>query len=90
LGSTAAAAGMLSEVFVTEMTAAPVMCMYCGTVTVMAEEHLYMFPLSPGAVLRCGTCEEALMVFVRHEGRLRVGLPGVRWLDVAAPSGAQP
>lgn len=81
-----AAAGILSEVFVGEMTASPVMCMWCGAVTAMAEEHLYMFPLAPGAVLRCSTCEEALMVFVRHEGMLRVGLPGVRWLDIATPS----
>ena len=79
-----AVAGYLSEVFVSEMTASPVMCMSCGTVKAMAEEQLYMYPLSPGAVLRCASCGEALMVFVRHEGMLRVGLPGIRWVDIAS------
>lgn len=79
-----AAAGMLSEVFATEMTASQASCAACGTVKAMAEETLYMFPNAPGAVLRCSTCDATMMVFVRRSGMLRVGIPGVRWLEIAA------
>jgi ribosomal protein S27E len=80
-----AVAGMLSEVFVGEMTASQVSCASCGTVKAMAEERLYMFPLSPGAVLRCSNCDAPMMVFVHRSGVVRVGMPGVRWLEVSAP-----
>lgn len=80
-----AAAGMLSEVFISEMTASHVMCSSCGQSRMMGEERLYAFPLSPGAVLRCVNCDAPLLVFVRRGATLRLGIPGVRWMDISAP-----
>ena len=80
-----AAAGVLSEVFVNEMTASHVMCDSCGEARMMGEERLYMYPLSPGAVVRCVNCDEPLLVLVHRRGALRVGIPGIRWLEFPEP-----
>jgi hypothetical protein len=77
-----AAAGMLREVFVHELTAARGACASCGAVAQMGSQHLYMGALSPGAVLRCNTCEAVLMVFVHTAGRYRLGLRGLTWLEI--------
>jgi Family of unknown function (DUF6510) len=77
-----AAAGMLGEVFVHEMTAARGACASCGTIAQLGGQHLYMYPLSPGGVLRCSTCREVLLVFVHAGGRYRLGLRGLTWLEI--------
>jgi hypothetical protein len=80
-----AAAGMLQEIFVHEMSTARGACASCGAVAEMASRHLYMYPLSPGAVLRCNLCQQVLMVFVHAGGRYRVGLQGLTWLEIPDP-----
>jgi Family of unknown function (DUF6510) len=80
-----AAAGLWREVFVPELTAARGKCAACGAVAPMGSQPLYMAPLSPGAVLRCSTCQEVLMVFVHAGGRYRLGLRGLTWLDIQVP-----
>jgi len=77
-----AAAGMLREVFVHEMSAARGACASCGATAEMGSQHLYMYPLSPGAVLRCQSCENILMVFVHAGGRYRFGMQGLKWLEI--------
>ncbi len=77
-----AAAGILREVFVQEMTTARGACTSCGMIAQMGSRHLYMNPLSPGAVLRCNRCQEILMVIVHGGGRYRVGLRGLTWLEI--------
>jgi hypothetical protein len=77
-----AAAGLLRDVFADEITAARGACASCGTVGEMGAQHLYMFPLSPGAVLRCSACEGVLMVMVHAGGRFRLGLQGLVWLEM--------
>jgi hypothetical protein len=77
-----AAAGMLREVFVHELSAARGACAACGTIAQLGGQHLYMYPLSPGAVLRCSTCQEVLLVFVHGSGRYRLGLRGLTWLEI--------
>ncbi len=77
-----AAAGILREVFVPEMSAARGACASCGAIAQMGSQHLYMYPLSPGAVLRCQYCENILMVFVHAGGRYRLGLRGLTWLEI--------
>jgi hypothetical protein len=81
-----AAAGLLQEAFVPELTAARGACASCGAVGEMGAQHLYMYPHSPGAVLRCNVCECILMVLVRGGGRLRLGLQGLVWLEVQTPA----
>ncbi len=77
-----AAAGLLQEVFVHEVTSVRGACARCGAVGEMGAQHLYMTPLSPGAVLRCTSCDSLLIVAVRTGGRLRVGLQGLVWIEL--------
>jgi Family of unknown function (DUF6510) len=77
-----AAAGLLQEIFADEITDARGACASCGAVGEMGAQHLYMFPLSPGAVLRCSACEGVLMVMVHAGGRFRLGLQGLVWLEM--------
>ena len=85
-----AAAGMLQDVFVQEVTNARGACAQCGAVGEMGAQHLYMTPMSPGAVLRCASCGGMLMVIVHAAGRVRLGLQGLVWLEMqdAAAAGA--
>jgi Family of unknown function (DUF6510) len=83
-----AAAGLLREVFVQELTAARGACGSCGTIAAMGAQHLYMYPQSPGAVVRCSTCQDVLMVLVHAGGKYRLGLQGLRWLEVHDPAEA--
>jgi hypothetical protein len=77
-----AAAGMLREIFGHELTTARGKCASCGTIAPMGSRDLYMYPLSPGAVLRCEHCHDVLMVLVHRSGSYRVGLRGLTWMDV--------
>lgn len=81
-----AAAGLLREIFVDELTAARGACAACGLVSDMGAQHLYMYPHAPGAVLRCQSCESVLMVVVRNGSRQRFGLQGLIWLEVREPA----
>ena len=83
-----AAAGMLREVFVYDLSAARGACAACGAVAQMGSQHLYMYRLSPGAVLRCQSCENVLAVFVHAGGRYRIGLHGLTWLEFPDVDGA--
>lgn len=77
-----AAAGMLSDVFMFDLSSAWGACAGCGTVAQLGSQPLYMYPLAPGAVLRCSTCREVLLVFVHAGARYRLGLHGLTWLEV--------
>jgi hypothetical protein len=83
-----AAGGLLQEVFVHDITDARGACAACGAVGEMGAQHLYMFPLAPGAVLRCAACEGVLMVVVHAGGRFRLGLRGLAWLEMKETPGA--
>lgn len=77
-----AAAGLLQEIFVHELTDARGACATCGAVGEMGSQHLYMSPRSPGAVLRCHVCESVLMVVVHAGGRFRLGVQGLVWIEM--------
>ena len=77
-----AAAGILGEVFVHEMSAARGACASCGRIAPLGSQHLYMYPRSPGAVLRCAACQDVLMVVVHAGGRYRLALWGLTWLEM--------
>ena len=83
-----AAAGMLRDLFVHELSAARGRCASCGTIAQMGSQHLYMYPLSPGAVLRCSACQAVLMVVVHAGGRYRLGMHGLTWLEMLDPDDA--
>lgn len=83
-----AMAGLLEELFVDDVTDARGACASCGSVADLGGQHVYMYPQSPGAVLRCAACESVLMVVVRTRSRVRFALQGLAWLEVAQPDAA--
>ena len=76
-----AMAGMLSEVFVREMTAAQIACGGCGKVEPFGAEHVYMN--APGVVMRCCHCDTVLLVIAEAGETYRVGLGNANWLEFA-------
>jgi hypothetical protein len=79
-----AAAAILGEVFVAEMTAATTTCATCRTVAQVGQLLAYLS--APGAVLRCGACGAAQIRVVRGPDRLWVDLRGVQVLQVGLDS----
>ena len=77
-----AAAGMMRQLFADELTTARGACAACGAIAPIGSQHLYMQTLSPGAVLRCSACQEMLMVLVHTEGRYRLGMRGLKWIEI--------
>jgi Family of unknown function (DUF6510) len=80
-----AVAGRLQELFVPEMTAARGRCASCGQVGEMGAQLLYMYHQAPGAVLRCNNCNNVLLVLVQTDRFVRMGLPGLLWLEMQQP-----
>ena len=81
-----AAAGLLQDLFAHEVTTTRGRCAACGTIAEMGVQHLYMYPGAPGAVLRCARCENVLLVLVQEDERVRLSVPGCRWLEMRAPA----
>jgi len=85
-----AMAGLLQELFVDDVTTARGACASCGSIADVGEQHLYMYPSSPGAVLRCATCESVLIVVVHARERVRFGLRGLTWLEIRSDAVSEP
>jgi hypothetical protein len=86
-----AVAGLLSEVFVLEATAAVLTCASCGAKGALASTLVYA--AGPGTVLRCPSCTSVLMRLARVRGELRMDLRGIgvlAWGDAAGLSAAAP
>ncbi len=64
-----AIAGDLFEHFGHEMTMAELRCSHCKNTSLIAELRVYM--KAPGAVARCPTCNEVVMVIVDVRGAQR-------------------
>jgi hypothetical protein len=69
-----AAAGLLSEVFAFEATAARTTCVGCARTMPMGELRLYAIEL--GAILRCPSCDEAVVRVARTPRGLWLDLKG--------------
>ena len=67
-----AAAGLLQEIFVLEITTAQIQCEACGSTGAVGSLRLYAAPM--GAVLRCTHCDGILMRAVHT--------PHGRWLEM--------
>jgi uncharacterized Zn finger protein len=70
-----AIAGLLHDVFSSEMTTATGTCGTCGRASVVAE--LVVYVQAPGTVVRCPACGTIMMVFVRTHAMTSVDLTGV-------------
>jgi len=79
-----AAAGVLSEIFVAEMTVAATTCETCGVVAQVGELRTYLG--APGLVMRCAACGAAQIRVVRGRGRAWIDLRGVQVLEVGLGS----
>jgi ribosomal protein S11 len=66
--------GPLHEYFGAEMTAARGACAHCGTRSMIAE--LAVYNRAPGAVARCRTCGEVVMVVVEIRQATQVNHDG--------------
>lgn len=75
-----ALAGLLSEVFVHEMTSARVECNGCGAIEPLGAEHVYM--KAPGSVVRCCHCEGVLLVITQRDDGYLLGFQQLGWLEI--------
>ncbi|MGH3267395.1 MAG: DUF6510 family protein [Trebonia sp.] len=80
------AAGLLLEVFGTEMTDVSVICGSCDTAALIGESAAYLG--GPGTVIRCHACTGVLMVITQVRGMHCVDLMGIGALDM--PAGGAP
>jgi len=68
-----AAAGLLQDIFVPEITTAQIQCAACGSAAAVGSLRMYAVPM--GAVLRCTHCDGVLMRAVHT--------PVGRWLEMS-------
>jgi len=76
-----AIAGLLQEVFATEMTTAVGTCDGCGASEPLGAVHVYR---TAGVVLRCPHCNAVLAKIVKRESYACVDLSGLRALAATA------
>jgi Family of unknown function (DUF6510) len=72
-----AVAGLLHEVFGTEMTEATGTCVNCWASQPLGGVHVFR---SAGVVLRCPQCDNVLAKFVLREAQICVDLSGLHGL----------
>ncbi|MFJ3407355.1 DUF6510 family protein [Promicromonospora sp. NPDC090134] len=77
-----ALAGVLSEVFTTDVTAARARCGSCGRTSPLAEAMVY--PDAPGLVARCASCNHILAVVVTAGEHLILSLAGLDTIELRA------
>jgi hypothetical protein len=78
-----AAAGLLRDLFVFDVTAASITCAGCGAVAPVGELRLYGGIM--GAIFRCAHCETAVIRLARTPAGFRLDMRGARSL-FAIPS----
>ena len=76
-----AVAGMLHEVFGTEMTAQESQCAHCGNRAQVGTFRVYDMD-GPGVIMRCSTCTEIVIRLVRRpDGTFLVDASGVTYIN---------
>jgi hypothetical protein len=76
-----AAAGLLQEIFGTEMTAAPTECAHCGAEGEVGT--LLAFTQAPGIVLRCPSCENIILRITETPNAYYLDARGAVYLRLA-------
>jgi hypothetical protein len=79
-----AAAGMLQAIFPFEMTMVQATCVGCGQTNVMAELMVYKHGM--GTIVRCPSCDTALIRMAESKGRYWLDVRGVRVLQIPVES----
>ena len=75
-----AVAGMLQEIFTTEMTVAPVCCSSCGREGEVGSLQVYLH--GPGVVLRCPSCQQVILRIVRTPRMTYIDARGATYLCI--------
>ena len=78
-----AAAGILDEIFATDMTASPVECAHCGLEGPVGS--LLAFMSAPGIVLRCPGCEQVIIRIVQTSKEIYLDTRGAVYLRLQRP-----
>ncbi len=73
-------AGPFSELFSADLTTATARCLGCGDVSELARATVYPDPT--GYVVRCGQCDDVLMVIIDEPDSICLELRGMSWLKV--------
>jgi len=76
-----AAAGTLQAIFPFEMTLVQATCTDCGATNPIGATAAYMHGM--GTVIRCPSCDMALIRVVQVEGRYLLDMRGVRVLQIS-------
>jgi len=76
-----ATAGLLFEIFGTDMTASPTECAHCGKEGEMGT--LLAFTRGPGIILRCSGCENVLIRIVQTPEAIYLDARGAVYLRLA-------
>jgi hypothetical protein len=78
-----ALAGPVGDLLRVEVTTAVGRCGNCGRTAPMAEARV--FDHAPGVVARCPTCDQVLLRLVHGQGRARLDLRGLGYLQLPVP-----
>ena len=81
-----AAAGILSEVFVPDVTTARATCATCGAIRPLGA--LLMYAHGMGMVMRCPSCDAVVLRVARPRTNLWLDLTGARLVVMAAAAAA--
>jgi hypothetical protein len=82
-----AAAGVLRELFVSDVTAAFATCTGCGAAGPIG--RLLEYGQGMGVILRCPSCDTPVLRIVRTPGWLRVDASGLSLLAIPAQNGSK-
>jgi len=77
-----AAAGILSEVFVPDLTTARVTCANCGTIRALGALLVYAHGM--GMVMRCPSCDAVVLRVARPRSQVWLDPTGARMVVMAA------
>jgi len=81
-----AAAGILSELFVPDVTVARATCATCGAIRAFGALLVYAHGM--GTVMRCPGCEAVVLRVARTPTQLYLDLTGAKLVVMAAPAPA--
>jgi hypothetical protein len=77
-----AAGGILQEIFPFDMTLVQATCTHCGASDVIGALAVYMHGM--GTIVRCPSCDSALIRVAQTKGRYFLDMQGVRVLQFSA------
>jgi LSD1 subclass zinc finger protein len=77
-----AAAGILSEIFAPDLTAARATCAHCGTTRAVGALLVYAHGM--GTVVRCSSCDAVVLRVARTPTQMWLDLTGARHIIIAA------